>query len=1016
MSLVCRCWVRKDLRKFTNKFTRGFWRLCAIAASLAAITAAHAQSIMVVWNPVNSTDVGNYTLFYGTSSGNYVFSDDVGTATNAILTGLQTGTTYYFSVRTYDSLGVGSAFSPEVVYTTPLIWTTNPVVTWTNPAPITYGVPLSAVQFNASANVPGTFAYSPPVGTILPAGNGQVITSVFTPQDIFSYNIITNSVTIDVGQRLLTITPQSSSIVYGTTLPALTLNYSGFVNGDSPANLTTQPTVTTTATQASGVGNYPITVSGATNPNYAITFNSGTLAITPANLSVSVSNAVISQGSPVPSFSPVYTGFVNGDTGATLTTPATVTTSASSGSQVGTYTLVASGAASSNYNISFSNGTLTVIAALGPTNITNGLVLWYRFDDGSGSSALDSSGDGYTGVLQNASQLVWGTGVLGGDLIFSGSGNHVASPAFPLANTFSVSCWVNAATRNSAYARIVESAYNSQYYLGFDATGTKLQWIVNSSVPPFGNITSPAINPGTWYFVTGTYDGATASLYVNGSLVSANALPAPSAQSLQVYIGSYRLPGWDFNGAMDDVRVYNRALSPSEVTNLFQWNASTPSNPFSAVAGVYNALFYPTNTNGTPAITETNSGFLGNCVVSTNGSFSARFFINGSSTALSGAFTTAGVAVISVPPVGGLSNLTAILQLDMSNGTQQIFGTVYSLNIADIWSAPLSGWMASNSMSIPGGATLTLTPQPAANAPVTAGSISCLVTNGMLTMVGTLPDSAVFSQTVPLSGNGSAPIYASLYNNAGLIEGWITISNATAVSGNLFWFRPPGALPAGFPLGFNDIVQVSATSNVTNGLALWYRFDDGSGTLAADSSGNGYTGTLLNPSALSWMAGGIEGDLAFNGGSVISPSFSLGNTFTVSCWVNASSGNVPYARIVESGYNTQYYLGLDPTGTRFQWIVNNGVPPFGNVTGPLVPGAWCFVTATFSGTTGTLYLNGTNVSSATFAAPATQTLPVRVGAYSLPGWNFKGALDDVRVYNRALSPSEISTLYRWSGP
>ena len=62
----------------------------------------------------------------------------------------------------------------------------------------------------------------------------------------------------------------------------MTVSYSGFVNGDTAASLTTPPSVSTTATTASAVGTYSITASGAVNANYTISYVNGTLTVTPA--------------------------------------------------------------------------------------------------------------------------------------------------------------------------------------------------------------------------------------------------------------------------------------------------------------------------------------------------------------------------------------------------------------------------------------------------------------------------------------------------------------------------------------------------------------------------------------------------------------------------------------------------------------------------------------------------------------------------------------------------------------
>jgi hypothetical protein len=81
----------------------------------------------------------------------------------------------------------------------------------------------------------------------------------------------------------LTITANNQTKVFGAAVPALTASYSGFVNGDTPASLTTPPTLSTTATASSPVGTYPITAAGAAAANYAITYVAGTLTVTPAS-------------------------------------------------------------------------------------------------------------------------------------------------------------------------------------------------------------------------------------------------------------------------------------------------------------------------------------------------------------------------------------------------------------------------------------------------------------------------------------------------------------------------------------------------------------------------------------------------------------------------------------------------------------------------------------------------------------------------------------------------------------
>jgi len=89
------------------------------------------------------------------------------------------------------------------------------IVTWTNPVPIVYSTPLSAVQLNATANAGGTFTYIPPAGTVLNAGSNQVLTAIFTPSDPTSYTGASNTV-------LITVLQANQTIDFPTILPQVT--------------------------------------------------------------------------------------------------------------------------------------------------------------------------------------------------------------------------------------------------------------------------------------------------------------------------------------------------------------------------------------------------------------------------------------------------------------------------------------------------------------------------------------------------------------------------------------------------------------------------------------------------------------------------------------------------------------------------------------------------------------------------------------------------------------------------
>jgi len=244
----------------------------------------------------------------------------------------------------------------------------SPTLAWSNPADIVYGTALSASQLNATAaysstNVPGTFSYTPPLGTVLNAGSGQTLSVTFTPSNTTSFLPVTATVALNVSPAPLTITANDTNKVYGAALPIFTASYSGFVNGDTASSLTTPVTLGSSATASSPIGTYTITASGAVETNYAIGYASGTLTVTTAALTITANSTNKVYAAALPAFTASYSGFVNGDSASSLTTPVTLGTSATASSPAGTYAITASGAVETNYAINYASGTLTIGAA-----------------------------------------------------------------------------------------------------------------------------------------------------------------------------------------------------------------------------------------------------------------------------------------------------------------------------------------------------------------------------------------------------------------------------------------------------------------------------------------------------------------------------------------------------------------------------------------------------------------------------------------------------------------------------
>ncbi len=162
-----------------------------------------------------------------------------------------------------------------------------PDLTWSTPAPITYGTALGNIQLDATAVVAGAFTYTPPAGTILQAGQ-QELNVTFAPNDSIDYSSASASVTLEVNKATLTVTANNASRAYDTANPILTDTITGFVNGDTQSVVSGAASMTTTAVTSSDAGTYPITAAPGTlsAANYTFNFVNGILTITQAEQTI----------------------------------------------------------------------------------------------------------------------------------------------------------------------------------------------------------------------------------------------------------------------------------------------------------------------------------------------------------------------------------------------------------------------------------------------------------------------------------------------------------------------------------------------------------------------------------------------------------------------------------------------------------------------------------------------------------------------------------------------------------
>ncbi len=215
--------------------------------------------------------------------------------------------------------------------------------------------------------------------------------------------------------------------------------------------------------------------------------------------------------------------------------------------------------------------------------------------------------------------------------------------------------------------------------------------------------------------------------------------------------------------------------------------------------------------------------------------------------------------------------------------------------------------------------------------------------------------------------------------------------------------------------GNQSAVSIAASVTTPAGnpaLVAAYSFNEGAGATLADLSGNGHAGAIVNAA---WSTAGKFGDaLSFNGTDALvnipdANSLHLTTGMTLEAWVEPTAAASDWRDVIYKG-DDNYYLEASSLST--------GVPAAGATVGSsdasasdtrvLPTNAWSFLTETYDGTKLLLYVNGVQAAAVPLSGSlATSTSLLQIGGDSLYGQYFQGLIDNVRIYNAALTAAEI---------
>ena len=270
---------------FTVSLGTGYTETAAIAWQ-----AATATSIVTLSSSLNPSTYGAQITFTAAvpsaATGTITFYDG-STALSGAVTITGGSATYSTSALAVGSNTITASYSGDSNYpaatSNSLTQTVNqaaPTVSaWPTASAINYGQTLaSSTLTGGTASMAGTFAWTTSATT---PGAGTPSESVtFTPSAT-DYSTVTGSVNVTVNKAVLTVTATNASVAYDKAIPTLKYTIAGYVNGDTSSVVSGAPVETTTATQGSAAGTYPITITQGTlsATNYGFQFVNGTLTI-----------------------------------------------------------------------------------------------------------------------------------------------------------------------------------------------------------------------------------------------------------------------------------------------------------------------------------------------------------------------------------------------------------------------------------------------------------------------------------------------------------------------------------------------------------------------------------------------------------------------------------------------------------------------------------------------------------------------------------------------------------------
>lgn len=697
-----------------------------------------------------------------------------------------------------------------------------------------------------------------------------------------------------------------------------------------------------------------------------------------------------------------------------------------------------------------------------------GMAGYWRFDESSGTTAYDTHHIAYAAntngtMLENALSF---DGV--NDYV-----KIPDSSSLDATNTITLEAWMYAESYPSAISEIISKydykTNNRSYLLDLHSSGLLRFFVSSDGIEDWGFGTTNTVPLSKWTYVVATSDGTTMKVYING-VQDPTTKPAHSIfdGSSPVGIGALvdaTSSEFHFNGIIDEVKIYNYTLSSEDIADRYNsyvttdlpnsnnvtFNITLPGGSTASTAALYDI-----EGSAQPATIIDMDGYLDVSFTKDHGMYEGDMVylyfkrpnpssphsmnissINAYYDVINGTVDGYAITISSDKTLysgGETAVITSQLQNISGSGIiGNVTTTVYYPNntIAQIFlNQTNSSGMSIENYNIPflkgsytavTNATINGIPRME-NTSFNVGDLSVFVGTDK-TVYNTLENVSI-SVNVTENGNiTAANVNLKIYDSDSIL-----VMEETKGSSVWSYRKPISITSASILTDYQVPIDLTTAIYNNTGLVGSWHFSEGSGTTVVDSSGSGNSGILNlsisgnTNSADAWVTGKAGNGINFDGTDDhidlgTDPSLNITGPITVEAWINTPTSDLGIVTAkrepVTDSANWLLYSNSNEMNFR---VYQGGTAYQANVTFQL--NEWQHVVGIYNGSNVSVWVNGVSGTSAALSGSIdTNTYSALIGAqrYSstgnIPSFIFNGTIDEVRIYDRALSPDEIQENY-----